>query len=127
MLHKTKIKRCGNFLFYKSILYYYSTCIFGNVCHPIAFRSQICGMVFAFLQGLFLVKTYTTDLIVYVQRKSRKKIDQVCTWQAKYIYDIQQATVWKNQRCIIDQKPWTCTTHIKLHTKNVACTFSVKC
>ena len=95
MLHTTKIKICGNFLFYKSILYYYSTCIFGNVCHPIAFRSQICGMVFAFLQGLFLVKTYTTDLIVYVQRKSRKKIDQVCTWQAKYIYDIQQATVWK--------------------------------
>ena len=44
-----------------------------------------CGMVFAFLQGLFLgnnIHNRSTDLIV-VQRKSRKKIDQVGTWQAK--------------------------------------------
>ena len=86
MLHTTKIKICGNFLFYKSILYYYSTHAYLVMYATLSHLGHKCGMVFAFLQGLFLVKTYTTDLIVYVQRKSRKKIDQVCTWQAKYIY-----------------------------------------
>ena len=66
----------------KSILLHAYLVMYATLSH----LGHKCGMVFAFLQGLFLVKTYTTDLIVYVQRKSRKKIDQVCTWQAKYIY-----------------------------------------
>ena len=80
---------------FSSIKAYYTTIVHAYLVMyaTLSHLGHKCGMVFAFLQGLFLVKTYTTDLIVYVQRKSRKKIDQVCTWQAKYIYDIQQATV----------------------------------
>ena len=80
MLHTTKIKICRNFLFYKSILYYYSTCIFGNVCHPIAFRSQICGMVFCFFTRPFLGKNIHNRPYCLCAKKIKKE-----NWSGMYL------------------------------------------